>query len=181
MSKTIFLLRHAKSNWENPTLDDHDRPLNERGIRAAGRLGTVFDAIKTKPDFVLCSTATRARETLDYVKPFLPKTISIEYREDSYLAGPSTLFTILSAVEDQFERVMMVGHNPGTEELAALLVATGCPLTRAEMVEKYPTGALAIITAEIEVWRDLKFHANRLAAFIRPKFFTEDLKRSEMD
>jgi len=173
-------LRHAKSDWGNPLLSDHDRPLNDRGQHAADKMGKTFKNNGLKPEYVVCSTATRARETLDRVMAFLPDGVEVEYRKDSYLASPRTLLKTINGIDDRFASVMLVGHNPGTEELAESLISEGNPEAWATMMTKYPTAALSIIYGEVDRWRDLSFNANKLAAFIRPKFIDEDLLNAEL-
>jgi phosphohistidine phosphatase len=180
MGKTIFLLRHAKSDWNDPALSDHDRPLNQRGQNAANKMAAVFKSIALKPDLVICSTAVRARETLEHVIPGLPQSTAVEYRRNSYLASPRTLLKTLNAVHDDYQSAMLVGHNPGTEELAEALIADGHPDAMRAMLTKYPTAALTVIHADVNNWKGLTFRANKLLAFIRPRFIKEDMEIADL-
>ena len=117
--KTIYLLRHAKSSWDDSSLPDHDRPLNGRGRSAAPRVGAHMRAEGYLPDLVLCSTATRTRLTLEGVLSELEVEPAIEFEEELYLAAPSEMLDLVRSVPDTVESVLLVGHNPGTGMLAA--------------------------------------------------------------
>ncbi|MCW9033432.1 MAG: histidine phosphatase family protein [Alphaproteobacteria bacterium] len=175
MTKTIYLLRHAKSDWGNPALGDHDRVLNGRGVEAANLMGEMIEKEKFIPDVILCSSAARTRETLDLVQAKLSKQPPVFFDEALYLASPALMLNFFHNLSDEFNSAMMIAHNPGTEELATALTAFGSPVARMSLANKYPTAALSIIFAEINNWADLKTDCNRLAAFIRPKYIEQDL------
>lgn len=144
--KTLLLLRHAKSSWTDSSLDDRDRPLNKRGRKAAPLMGRVILAGDLIPDLILCSTALRARETLQRVLSEWSRTPEIQLREELYHAQPSQLLSVLARVPDQHQRVLLIGHNPGLEEFLTLLTAQTEPL---------PTAALARIDLTVESWSHL--------------------------
>ena len=123
--KTIFLLRHAKSSWADDSLSDHDRPLNSRGRAAAPRVGAHMQGAGYLPDLVLCSTATRTRQTLDAILSELEVDPAIEFQEDLYLAGPGEMLDMVRSVPDTVESVLLVSHNPGTGMLTAGLSGGG--------------------------------------------------------
>ena len=142
--KIVWLLRHAKSSWENDWLPDHDRPLAPRGYKAGKRLCRFVSENGVRPELVLCSTALRARSTLELVLPGLgaPRT---ELDPSIYLASRDTLLLRLRSLEPATSCAMLVGHNPGLHELACLLAPPG--------PEAVPTGALAELRLEIDDWR----------------------------
>jgi phosphohistidine phosphatase len=172
---TLTLLRHAKSSWGDPALDDHDRPLAERGKKAAPDMGTALAAMGLRPDLVICSSAARARATLDLVLGKLGAPVpQVIYDDGVYMATPERLLARLhriglSETGQIPHRVMLVGHNPGLEELALLLVGSGAANDRARMAEKFPTAALAVISFNADSWGLIAPGAGRLEHFLTPK------------
>lgn len=171
--KTLYLLRHAKSDWSDGALSDHARPLNARGRTAAPLIAAYLKKQTGLPALILCSTARRTVETLDLIKPILPPGTEIRYEDALYLAEPAKMLERVHAIEDKFASAMMIGHNPGTEVLAAALCAaakTAAEKGRAALLrEKFPTAALAILKFPVEEWRDVTTGGGALAAFVRPK------------
>ena len=171
--KTLYLLRHAKSDWSDGALSDHARPLNARGRVAAPLVAAYLKKKSYFPQLVLCSTARRTIETLDLIKPILPPATVIRYEDPLYLAEPEKLLERVRWIENQFGQAMMVGHNPGTELLAATLSAPGKTAAekarRALLREKYPTAALAVLRFQIEDWREVGRGVGDLVDFVRPK------------
>jgi phosphohistidine phosphatase len=165
---TLLLLRHAKSSWDSPSLDDYDRPLAKRGLKAAPRMGAEIASLGLKPDVILCSSAVRTRETLALVLPEIGGDPEVIYDDAIYLAAPETLLAKVRALPDTAKSVMVVGHNPGMEELAALLVKDGGKADRKDMAEKFPTCALAVINFEAPGWAAVAPGAGTLARFITP-------------
>ncbi len=162
---TLLLLRHAKSDWGDPGLPDHDRPLAPRGERAAERMRAYLEESDLRPDLVLCSSALRARGTLDRLAPAFPEAETL-IEEDLYGAGRDGLLQRLRSVPDGFQTVALIGHNPAIEDLALDLAGSGDDLDR--MQEKYPAGALAVLELDGR-WRDLASGAARLVAFVKPR------------
>ena len=167
--KTICLLRHAKSSWDDSSLPDHDRPLNARGRAAAPRVGAHMQATGNLPDLVLCSTAVRTRETLDGVLSELEVDPAIEFEEELYLAAPSEMLDLVRAVSDTVESVLLVSHNPGTGMLAAALSGDGPPQSIHLMRAKFPTAGLAIIELSVDRWKDVVSGCGSLREFVRPR------------
>jgi phosphohistidine phosphatase len=172
---TVLLLRHAKSNWDTLSLPDYDRPLAKRGQKAAPLMGAAIARLDLKPDLILCSGAARTRETLPLALPALgtpePKVV---YDDAIYMATPATLVALLRKPPggENHKRVMVVGHNPGLEELAELLVGGGDADAQELMVEKFPTGALAVFTFDAPRWADIAPGAGRLTHFMTPARLT---------
>ncbi|HVF29735.1 MAG TPA: histidine phosphatase family protein [Pyrinomonadaceae bacterium] len=158
--KTLFVLRHAKSSWEDPDLADFDRPLNDRGNRAAPFMGEVMRQRDLEPEVILSSPAVRARETARLVKENGDIEARIVFDERIYEASVHTLRQVASAVDEKFRSVMVVGHNPGMEGIVRYL--TG-------LREAMPTASLAIIDLDISNWSELAPETGTLRAVIRPK------------
>jgi len=144
--KTLLILRHAKSSWKDPGLDDHDRPLNKRGKRDAPRIGKLLHQHHLQPDVILSSSAKRARKTAAKVAKAYGYEGIIELDGELYLAAPDGLLRVLQDVPDRHDCVMLVGHNPGLEQLIELLTGT---------VTRLPTSALARLRVAIESWSDV--------------------------
>jgi phosphohistidine phosphatase len=171
--KTVYLLRHAKSDWGNAGIKDHDRPLNERGREAAPKIGAYVKSKRYKPDTILCSTARRTIETFDLVKTAAGAASPVKFEETLYLAELRHLIDRLRWLDDRFKSAMFIGHNPGMEQLANALPRP--PASAAEeklhrrMREKFSTCALAVIKLPVEVWREVKPGIGTLVDFVRPR------------
>lgn len=158
--KTLYLLRHAKSSWDDTTLKDFDRPLNQRGLKAAPKIGAYMRKHKVRPDVVISSPAMRAKQTTTIVAEAAGLTNAITFNEAIYEASAQKLFHIVVSFEDRVESAMMVGHNPGFEELVAALTGEN---------KRLPTGALACIDFPVEKWSDLTAGSGTLQWLVRPK------------
>jgi phosphohistidine phosphatase len=171
--KELFVLRHAKSSRDDPSLDDHDRPLAKRGERDARAMGEHMRAKGFAPKLVLCSSSRRTRDTLALIAPCLSASPEVHFERRLYLASTRALLKRLHEVEDHAPSVMLVGHNPGLEELILLLAREsaegGERKTRVEIEEKFPTGALAVLRFPASRWSALAPGTGRLAALVRPK------------
>lgn len=166
-TRTLLLLRHAKSSWGDPGLDDFDRPLNGRGRRAVGDIARVLADGKAAPALVLCSPARRTRETLDGVRPGLGGEPEVRFDRALYLAEADTLAEMVRTLPD-VPSAMFIGHNPGLHELAARLAGSGDAALRRRIAEHFPTGALATIAFTGE-WRDARAGTGRLVAYTAPR------------
>ncbi len=175
---TLTLLRHAKSSWDEPALDDYERPLAKRGKKAAPEMGAALAARGLHPDLVLCSGAARARATLDLVLGRLGAPVpEVVYDDAIYMATPEALLARLHRVEpgpggETPRHVMLVGHNPGLEELALMLVSNGAADDTARMAEKFPTAAAAVIGFDADSWALIGPGSGRLEHFLTPKRLT---------
>jgi phosphohistidine phosphatase len=117
--KTLYLVRHAKSSWGDPTLPDHDRPLNERGLRDVATMGKRLAQRDVRPDAILSSTAVRALTTAQHLAKALDvKRKDIVVLDQLYAAPASELLGVIQGLDDKLKRVMLVAHNPGLTELA---------------------------------------------------------------
>lgn len=168
--KTILLLRHAKSAWSNPRLDDHERPLNERGERAAKAMADHIARRGPRPDLILCSTSMRTRQTLAPLLKRLTGTAPpISLDKSLYLASTETLLAHLRGVAENVSTVLLIGHNNGIGDLAALLAGSGSPDALDKLREKFPTGALATLRVSEGPWTELSPGSAELLAFVRPR------------
>jgi phosphohistidine phosphatase len=161
----LYLLRHAKSSWDEPGLADRDRPLAPRGRRAAERMAGHLRTEGVRPGLVLCSPAVRTRQTLAAVAGALgDPPVSVEDR--LYGAEPEDLVARLREVPDPTGDVLVIGHNPTLQDLALELATEGDPLPR--LREKLPTGALATLVFDGS-WRDLGHGRATLEALVVPR------------
>lgn len=167
--KTIYLLRHAKSTAKDTPLADIDRPLSERGEADAKAMAGYLAKAGIEPALVLCSSARRTRDTLAGVLPALGRKPAPIIEDGLYHADASGLLRRLSEVDDAIPSVMLVGHNPALEELARRLIDGGDAEALERLMEKFPTGALAVLEADAASWREIKKTRARLTAFIRPR------------
>jgi phosphohistidine phosphatase len=168
--KTLLLLRHAKSAWSDPRLDDHNRPLNGRGERAARAMADHIARQGPRPDLILCSTAMRTRQTLaPLVKRLGAPAPPISLENRLYLASEEVLLAHIRAVGDDVRTVLLIGHNDGIGQFAADLVGSGPSEALAALREKYPTGALAVLHLPDGPWSDLKLGSGKLLEFVRPR------------
>jgi phosphohistidine phosphatase len=162
--KTLLVLRHAKSSWNDPELDDHERPLNERGRRDGPRMGKLVREYGLIPDIVISSDAVRARLTAEAVAEAAHYAGEILLDPHLYMARPADILSLLTAVRKNPDTVMIVGHNPGLEELVERLTGERQDL---------PTAALAQIGLPIDRWRDLTLSTRgTLVDFWRPEQLT---------
>lgn len=166
--KTLLLLRHAKSAWPDG-VDDHDRPLAERGRRDAPRMGAYMAEVGLEPDFALVSSARRTQETWDLVAPTLGKACPSQTVASIYEAEPAAILAAIHAAPHESGTLLVIGHNPGFEDLAASLAPEGDVDTVARLRSKYPTAGLAVIRFDGEQWADVAPGGGRLVAFVTPK------------
>jgi phosphohistidine phosphatase len=173
--KTLYLLRHAKSSWDDPTVDDHDRRLSPRGGRAARLIATHLVVTGICPDVVLCSSARRARDTLEVLRESLDRDTNVDIEEELYGAGGDELLARIRRVEPAARSVMLIGHNPGLHDLAADLAEDGDEQALAQLHTKFPTAAMAVLQIPTSPWSELDFAQAHLDDLVLPR----DLPRSE--
>lgn len=166
--KALYLLRHAKSSWADNALADHDRPLAPRGKRATRVLARHLADARIRPALVLCSTAVRARQTLEGVASSLGEEVDVWEEENLYGAGSGELLRRLRRLPPAVPSVMVVAHNPGLENLATELIDSGDQASIARLHEKFPTGALATLLIPGE-WKALAKGRATLTAYVVPK------------
>jgi phosphohistidine phosphatase len=160
---TLYLLRHAKSSWDDPSLPDHERPLAPRGRRDAKRIADHLAREAIEPDVVLCSSAARTVQTLELIRP----TGAVQIESELYAASADRLLERVRVLPDEVGSAMLIGHNPGIQELALELASGDGELGR--LRAKFPTAALASLTFAEASWSVLAPGDAVLAAFVVPK------------
>ena len=163
--KTLLILRHAKSSWKDMSLTDHDRPLKKRGKRDAPRMGRLLREEGLVPDLILSSTAKRALETAVLVADASGYEGDIDVRREFYPGYPDAYIDALRETADEYQIMMVVGHNPGLEELLELLTEAG---------EFLPTAALAQVALPVQSWYELNYETSgEMVNFWRPREFQD--------
>lgn len=160
--KRLYLLRHAKSSWDEPGLDDRDRPLAPRGRKACRKLARHIRHEGIRPELVLCSSARRARETLELIGDALGDP-AVEVEDELYAADSERMLRRLRTLPEGAASVLLIGHNPGLQDLAAGLASGSTRLA-----EAFPTGALASLAFD-RPWFDLGQGAAELVAYVVPR------------
>jgi len=166
--KTLTLLRHAKSGWDDPVARDFDRPLNAKGKRAAAMVGRHMRSLGLAFDHAIASPAVRVSETLEQIESGYGRTIAPDLDRRVYLASAATLLDVVHGFPDEAESALLVGHNPGLEDLVLMLVADGADPLRDAVEDKYPTASIAELQFEGE-WASIATGTARLTRFIRPR------------
>jgi phosphohistidine phosphatase len=165
--RTLVLVRHGKSSWDYD-VDDHERPLSGRGRRDAEALGRLLSQRSLHPDLVLCSTATRTKQTWEYAKAGGATAGEIQYLRDIYHAWVPELLTMIRDVPDEIHTVLVLGHAPGIPDLVEhLCVRTESP-DWTQMDSKFPTSALAVVNVP-GPWAELGKGRAELASFVVPR------------
>ncbi len=167
--KTLFLLRHAKSSWETEGQRDFDRPLNPRGKVGTALMATYVSAQDIYPDAVYCSPAARTRETLHRLRDADVNWPAEIIADDIYLASAETLMALIKSADDAHASLILIGHNPGLEDLAFMLIAKGDAKYRTRLDEKFPTATLCEITFDGDSWATLEKKSGTLIQFTRPR------------
>ncbi|MCJ7700808.1 MAG: histidine phosphatase family protein [Anaerolineales bacterium] len=159
--KTLLIMRHAKSSWENPEFSDYDRPLKKRGKRDSTLIGNIILNQGIQPDIILCSSAKRAKDTAELFAVVCGFHGQIQYHRSLYQGAPSDYIELLLSQGNEHQIVMLVGHNPGLEELLSDLT---------DIDEWLPTAALAHIDLDIEHWYEFnEFTECELMNLWRPR------------
>jgi phosphohistidine phosphatase len=166
--RTLILLRHLKSSWDDPGLPDHDRPLAPRGRRAGKRIRRDMQDTGIAPQLVLCSSAVRAVDTWQAIRAGVPQGRRVVIEDGLYAASAATLLERLKGVPDETETVLLIAHNPGIGDLAVGLAGTGDAHALERMRAKYPTGGLATLMFDGS-WAELGSADARLAEFVVPR------------
>lgn len=167
--RSLYLLRHAKSDWDNSSLADFDRPLSKRGLSAAPRMGKFMADHGYIPELILCSTAKRTRQTLNAILPHFGDVRNIDLTDRIYSGGAQEYFNLISSQDIEARSILLIGHNPSIQGLALALSGSGDQKMMREMAEKYPTAGLSVITFEIDSWNKLDQGAGHLEHFTTPR------------
>lgn len=160
--KQLFLLRHAKSSWDDPALDDFDRPLNPRGKKAAPLMGRVIKERKINPELILCSTAKRTKQTIKLVNETAKFDADVTFTNAIYHASANQLIDLIRKQKPSVNSILLIGHNPGLEDFIQVLTGKFEPI---------PTAALVQIDVSAEQWSGITNGDNQLAWIVRPRDF----------
>lgn len=167
--KRLSVLRHAKSDWDVPGLDDLNRPLNDRGWKSARRIGREMKHRRMRFDLVLASTAARVRETIDGIEEKFEFGAEVRFEPQLYLADADKLLSLVQALPDSINAPLLIGHNPGLQHILVELAHEDEHKLRARISAKYPTAALATVELDIERWAEATPGRGRIVDLILPK------------
>lgn len=168
--KTLTVLRHAKSSWDDPVARDFDRPLNARGRKAAVTIGRHLRGERQGFDHVVASPAVRIVETVDEVEAGYGSALAPAWDRRIYLASASSLLDVIHELPQAAESALLIGHNPGLEDLVLLLIPDRAgDVLRDSVEEKFPTAALATMTFAVDEWAQVKAGGGVLVSFTRPR------------
>ena len=160
--KTLLILRHAKTQSDAPA-GDHARELTERGHRNAAAMGAYIQNLIGTPDAIITSDATRARQTAEIVAGILGFTSPLTMEPRIYTADPDTLLAVVRGIPDEVQTAIIVGHNPGFEELATALAG------KPEQGVRLPTSGLALLEFDVEGWDAVRASVGRLREVASPR------------
>jgi phosphohistidine phosphatase len=168
----LMLLRHAKSSWPSG-IQDAERPLSDRGEAAARLMGGYMAHHSLTPDRVLCSPARRTRDTWAGVSAQLPAHVDVVFDGRLYLAGRQGILSVIRDQDDAVHALLLIGHNPGLQEAAEWLIASGDVEQRERLREKFPTAGLAVIDFALDTWSGVHELSGRLEHFVTPRWIAE--------
>ncbi len=171
--RRVFLYRHAKSSWDDPSLDDFDRGLSKRGEKSAPAMGVFMREQGLKPDLVLCSPSQRTRETFTRTFGEGEDAPDLRFDERLYHASSATMLDLLRHLPPEVQNVMILGHNPGLHALALDLFSQGESDAVDAICRKFPTCGLAVVDIELDDWRALGVGEGYLRVFMTPKLLPE--------
>jgi len=167
--KRVILLRHGKSSWRDPELEDHDRPLNKRGRGSSIVIGGWLSCRGYQPDVVLCSSAIRTRETAKRVRRAMPELPEPVIEPRLYLADPDGMVSCLRQLPEDAETVLLVGHQPGLSGFARKLANQDVRPRCAQAFAHFPTAAAAVLELDISKWNELAYGLGRFVDFAKPR------------
>ncbi|WP_349357572.1 histidine phosphatase family protein [Stappia sp.] len=165
----LMLLRHAKSDWNDPALPDFDRPLNARGLRAAPEVGAHMARHGLIPDKIVCSSARRTRETLALVLPYLTGETDVRITRGLYDESEMDYVDTIRALGGGARTLLLIGHNPATQDSALELIGSGNQMLVDAIAAKYPTAALTVIDFAANRWSDVDRRSGRVVAYCLPR------------
>ena len=168
--KKLMLLRHAKSGWDDPVSRDFDRPLNAKGKRAAQRVGEYLRTHHVYFDHIVASPAIRVVETIEYLAEGAGELPAPAWDKRIYLASAVSLLDVVHEADDRHDFLLLVGHNPGLEDLVLMMVPDKPgDDARDQVEEKFPTASIAEISFDVDHWEDVRPNTGQLSLFVRPR------------
>ena len=165
----LTIMRHAKSDWDDPQLADFERPLNERGRKAAKRIGREFRKRRIRVDRIIASPAVRVRETLRELAEGFGETRDVRFEQRIYEASTAALFELVRAIPNAVHAPLLVGHNPGLHDLVLTLTADDDQGLRRQVTPKFPTAAVAVIQLPAVRWGEVAPASGRIVELILPR------------
>lgn len=168
--RRLLLLRHAKAERLQPGGRDQDRGLTERGRADAKKLGAYLARHAFVPDRAVVSTSARTRETWQLLATAFAKAPPVSLEDRLYNASPQAILQAIKDAEAKTGTLLVIGHNPGLQELASMLIASGDIDARERLGEDFPTAALAAIGFAAEDWNSVHAHGGRLEHFVTPRW-----------
>lgn len=162
--KTLLIMRHAKSSWDNSECSDFERPLNEFGLKAAPFMGNIIYKNGLQPDLIISSPAKRAKQTAVLIKAVAEIDANIEYREELYGARTTAFLNVTFNIEDKYESVLLIGHNPEIENFIHKMTGE---------TQSMPTASVAVIKLNIKKWSEITANCGRLELIVRPRDLME--------
>lgn len=169
--KLLTLLRHAKSDWSEEGLADFDRPLKDRGRRDAPQMGEYFARLELVPDLIVSSPAKRARQTAELFAVAAGLRRDICWVDNLYMASSGELISVLRTLPDDAGHVLLIGHNPGLEQLASQLI--GADAYGMALGLRLPTSAAAHIALGVDTWREVQANTGQLQWLVTPKLLAK--------
>ena len=167
--RTLYLLRHAKSSWQDKSMSDFDRPLNKRGLQARIDIAQYMERMNYRPEVIFSSTAKRAVMTLETVRHVAGKVCKVTMDEGLYLADPKALAHRVAEVKNRHASVMLIGHNPGMHMLALALTSPTSSPAFGTLQLKFPTAALCVLQTTQDAWKPVTPNSYRLVDFVLPR------------
>ncbi len=158
--RTLLIMRHAKSSWDNPDWSDFERPLNQRGLETAPFMGSIIYQNELNPALIISSPAKRAKQTAILVKETAQVKNPIKFEDKIYEASATTLLYLAAEFPDEYETILVIGHNPGMEEFIRILTGNYCSM---------PTAALAKVLLNIDSWKGIGLNRGFLEMVFRSK------------
>jgi len=175
--RRLMLLRHAKTETDAPSGQDHDRRLDARGRSDAAEMGHWIARNPPFPNHVLVSSAVRTKQTWDHVWEEMKDRVpapEVETLDELYGAEPTQLLkSVRMASRPDPKRLMLIGHNPGMHELALMLAGSGDKAARKALEDNLPTSGLAVLDFDTNDWTDVAFRRGKLALFVSPKLLRQ--------
>ncbi|AYJ80069.1 phosphohistidine phosphatase [Aliarcobacter cryaerophilus ATCC 43158] len=163
--KELILIRHSKSSWDNPFLEDFDRPLNKRGEKNAPFIAKILKQKGLTPDLIISSPSKRTKQTLDFFLKEFDFKNEIIFEESIYEAPFENLLKVIKNIDDRYKTIFLFGHNPGLNDLVAFLLGS--------FEENIPTSGVLKINFDIKKWENIKEKIGILEFFIYPKMFNK--------
>ena len=173
LAKTLILMRHSKSSWDNSYKDDFDRPLNSRGRENAQMVAKHIHSWGFKPELTLCSSALRCKQTLELIIPYFPKKMHIRYLDELYLAPEKAILEIIKSIKLSIDQMLVIGHNPGLSDLSQSLIYSSNKKNDYFETQQFPTSAASIFEMSINNWVNFNLSESKIIDFVTPKNLME--------